>query len=48
MAKKNSKPTRKQIVAKQLYDQSVQNSKLRKKEVNPDFFKLFIDKKEEE
>ena len=40
MAKK-TKPTREQIVAKQLFKQSQQNKELRKKEIGNTFWKLF-------
>lgn len=41
MAKKNSKPTRQQIVTKQLLKQQETNERLREKEISTDFFKLF-------
>jgi phospholipid N-methyltransferase len=41
MAKKKSKPTRQQIVTKQLLKQQETNERLREKEINPNFFKLF-------
>ena len=41
MAKKNNKPTRQQIVTKQLLKQQETNERLREKEISTDFFKLF-------
>ena len=41
MAKKKSKPTRQQIVTKQLLKQQETNEKLREKEISTNFFKLF-------
>ena len=41
MAKKKSKPTRQQIVTKQLLKQHEQNEKLKEKPISTDLFKLF-------